>query len=119
MPFSICCASCFLNFWFSTNAAPRHNPFKFHLTASALGLQFVLDILTYRKGLHRNKVFDATPFKYISDGLYPLFGVQLDGIDHVDYVVSQPFAFGNDIHIEYAGFVFVVLVVDVADIRRA
>ena len=33
-----------LNFWFSINAAPRHNPFKFHLMASALGLQFIYRI---------------------------------------------------------------------------
>ena len=33
-----------LNFGFSINAAPRHNPFKFLLTASALGLQFIYRI---------------------------------------------------------------------------
>ena len=32
---------CILNFRFSINASPRHNPFKLHLMVSALGLQFI------------------------------------------------------------------------------
>ena len=34
---------------------------SFLLTASALSLQFILDILTHRKGLHRKFYFDTTP----------------------------------------------------------
>ncbi|GEM_PF-114631 len=74
-----------LNFQFSTNAAPRHNPFKCHLRTSALGLQFILFLcaglaLSACHSNRQNSMYDDNESVEIygtdSTGMYSIYGYE-------------------------------------------